>query len=203
MEPIDQNTEQKILEAARKVFTRHGFAAARMDDIAMEAGINRALLHYYFRSKQRLFDVIFEENLKNFYKSFIAILSTDADLETKIRNLINAELDMLLANPDLPLFIISETARNPEMVTEKMTNTQIKQFIFQFAQLIHTEALKGNIKPINPIHVLMHIMSLCIFPFVGRPVFTAVTGTSQAQFEQLIQERKAIIADAVIQLIKK
>jgi TetR/AcrR family transcriptional regulator len=83
MTEIDKNTEQKILDAARKVFTRQGFAAARMDDIAQEAGINRALLHYYFRSKQKLFDVIFAENMGNFYSSFVSILGSDADLEPK------------------------------------------------------------------------------------------------------------------------
>lgn len=119
MVEIDKNTEQKILDAARVVFTRQGFAAARMDDIATEAGINRALLHYYFRSKQKLFDVIFEENLSRFYRSFIEILSSELDLESKIRNLISAEIDMLLENRDLPLFIISEASRNPEMMVEK------------------------------------------------------------------------------------
>lgn len=203
MAEIDKNTEQKILDAARKVFTRQGFAAARMDDIAQEAGINRALLHYYFRSKQKLFDVIFAENMGNFYSSFISILGSDADLETKIRNLVHAEIDMLLRNQDLPLFIISEASRNPEMMVEQITHVPIRQFMVQFIQLIHSAANEGLIKPINPIHILMHIMSLCIFPFVGRPVFMHITGTSVSGFEQLMEERKNIIADSVIQLIKK
>ncbi len=203
MVEIDKNTEQKILDAARKVFTQHGFAAARMDDIATEAGINRALLHYYFRSKQKLFDVIFEENLTRFYRSFIEILSAPLDLESKISNLISAEIDMLLENRDLPLFIISEASRNPEMMVEKMTHLPVKQFVMQFSHVIHEEINKGNIKPINPIHILMHIMSLCIFPFVGRPVFTAITGTTSEQFNLLMEDRKKIITESVIQLFKK
>lgn len=203
MTEIDKNTEQKILDAARKVFTRQGFAAARMDDIAQEAGINRALLHYYFRSKQKLFDVIFAENMGNFYSSFVSILGSDADLETKIRSLVHAEIDMLLKNQDLPLFIISEASRNPEMMIAQMAHVPVRQFMMQFVQLINSEAAKGNIKTINPIHLLMHIMSLCIFPFVGRPVFMHVTGTDMSGFENLMEERKNIIADSVIQLIKK
>ncbi len=203
MEEIDKNTEQKILDAARSIFTNQGFAAARMDEIATEAGINRALLHYYFRSKQKLFDVVLEENLNHFYQSFIRILASDVDLETKIRNLVIAELDMLVANPNLPLFIIAETSRNPEMMIEKLNHIPIKQFFLQFMQVVNTEIEKGNIKPINPVHILMHIMSLCLFPFVGRPVFKHITGASQEQFEKLIEERKIIISESVIQLFKK
>jgi len=203
METIDKNTEQKILDAARIIFTKQGFAAARMDEIANEAGINRALLHYYFRSKQKLFDVVLAENLNNFYKSFLQILASEVDLETKIRNLVHAELDMLLANPNLPLFIIAETSRNPEMMIDKLNQIPVKQFFLQFIQVVNGEIERGNIKPINPVHILMHIMSLCLFPFVGRPVFKHITGSTQEQFEQLIEERKTIISESVIQLFKK
>lgn len=203
MEQIDKNTEQKILDAAKLVFTRQGFAAARMDEIATEAGINRALLHYYFRSKQKLFDVIFAENMGNFYATFITILGTDDDIETKVTRLIDKELDMLMENPDLPLFIIAEATRNPQLFMEKMDNIPVKQFFQKFVQLFQDEIALGNIKAINPVHVLMHIMSLCLFPFIGRPVFSHITGANKAVFEEIMLERKKLITDSVIQLFKK
>lgn len=161
-----------------------------MDDIATEAGINRALLHYYFRSKQKLFDVIFEENLSRFYRSFIEILSSELDLESKIRNLISAEIDIFARKSGFAFIYYQWSQPQSGNDGWKMTHLPVKQFVMQFSQIIHEEITKGNIKPINPIHILMHIMSLCIFPFVGRPVFTAITGTGSEQFNLLMEDRK-------------
>lgn len=199
----DKKTEEKILEAARNVFTRQGFAAARMEDIAREAGMNRALLHYYFRSKQRMFDVIFEENLRNFYMSFLTILSGKGTLEDKIRRLVESEMDMLMANQHLPLFIISEIARTPELISERLKNLPVRQFFGEFISQVDAEIKKGKIKKINPVNLLVNIMSLCIFPFMGKPMMMAVTGVDQKQFDQLMIQRKTLVADMIIATIKK
>ncbi len=199
----DTKTEEKILEAARRIFTRSGFAAARMEDIAAEAGMNRALLHYYFRSKEKMFDMIFEENMKNFYGNFLSILSGKEDIEAKIRLLISAEIDMLLANQHLPLFMVNEIARDPELLLQKIRNFPVQQFFGEFIKQFEAEIKKGKIKKADPMQILMHIMSLCIFPFMGRPMLMAVSGMDQKQFEALMQQRKTLVADLIIASIKK
>ncbi len=196
------NTEHQILVAARKVFTRKGYAAARMEDIAKEAGINRALLHYYFRSKDRLFEMVFDENIRKFYGSFIGILTADAPIDIRIRNLVSAEIDMLLHNQDLPLFVLNEITRNPELLSTRINLLPLREFKQVFVRVITEEAAKGNIRQINPLHVLLHLMSLCVFPFVGRPMFVAISSATPEQFEAIMEERKQLIAETLIQLIK-
>ena len=199
----DKNTEERILDAARVVFTRSGFAAARMEDIAREADMNRALLHYYFRSKQKMFDMIFEENLKKFFGNFLIILSGNDKLELKLRKLIAAEIDMLLQNQYLPLFMLNEINRNPELVKERLLNIPQRQFIPEFISQVQQEIKNGTIKEVEPIQILINIISLCIFPFAGKPMIMAITGIDQTHFELMMQERKNIIADLIISSIKK
>src|SRR5580698_8757544 len=103
------STEEKIKEAARKLFTQKGFAATRTRDIAEEAGINLALLNYYFRSKERLFDLVMLENFGQFISGVRALFNDEnTSLDQKIEALVNFYIDRLIISPDLPLFIINE-----------------------------------------------------------------------------------------------
>ncbi len=199
----DKTTEERILDAARTVFTRNGFAAARMEDIAKEADMNRALLHYYFRSKQKMFEVIFEENLKHFFENFLNILTTEEELEIKIRKLVTAEIDMLLKNQYLPLFMLNEMNRNSEMIKERLFQIPQKQLIPEFIVQVEKEIRKGTIKKVAPMHLLINIISLCIFPFAGKPMMMTISGINQKQFELMMEDRKKIIADLIISSIKK
>lgn len=194
----DQNTELLILNAARKVFTQKGYAAARMDDIAREAGMNRALIHYYFRSKEKMFDLIFEENLRNFYTGFLHILSSDAPMREKIRNLVHNEIDTLLENPSLPLFIVNEIARNPEKLKEKLKHVQVHQFFTEFTTQFEAEFCGGSNKSVSPHQFLISLMSMCIFPFMGKPMLVHVMGLSEEQFRQVMENRKKEVTDLLL-----
>lgn len=196
------STEEQILEAARKVFTRKGYAAARMDDIAKEAGMNRALLHYYFRSKERLFDMVFEENIRMFYGTFIGILNTPAPLEIRLRNLVSAEIDLLMHNQDIPLFVMNEINRDPELLQGRISLLPVREFMMAMTATLKTEMDKGTIRRIEPMHVFMHLMSLCVFPFVAKPMLKAVTGATQEHFEALMEQRKQVITETLLQLLK-
>jgi len=198
----DRPTEQVILEAARKVFTRKGYAAARMEDIAVEAGINRALLHYYYRSKEKLFEMVFDENIRMFYGNFISILNTPTPFDIRIRNLVAAEVDMLIQHPDLPLFVINEISRNPGLLDGKINLLPVKEFMSTIARVLDEEAAKGTIRRVQPHHVMLHLMSLCVFPFVARPMFLAISGIPAPQFDVLMQERKAVIAQTILDMLK-
>lgn len=200
--PPDRSTEDLILDAARKVFTRKGYAAARMEDIAKEAGMNRALLHYYYRSKERLFEMVFEENMRKFYGSFISILTTDAPFEIRLRTLVAAEIDMLLTHPELPLFILGEIARDPELIQDKLDLLPIRQFMQTFSSTLQAEMDKGTIRRMEPVQVLMHLLSLCVFPFAAKPMFLKVSGMPQEQFQTLMIARKQIVADTLLTILK-
>src|SRR5579863_7479062 len=115
----ESSTEERIKEAARRLFTLKGFAATRTRDIAEDAGINLALLNYYFRSKQKLFDIIMLENFRQFIQGITAeVFSEEGTIEQKLEKVITAYIDFLSQNPDLPLFILNEIRNNPESIAK-------------------------------------------------------------------------------------
>jgi AcrR family transcriptional regulator len=189
----DSSTEEKIKEAARKVFTRKGFAASRTRDIAEEAGINLALLNYYFRSKEKLFDIIMMENLQHFIAGVKEILTDETtSLYQKTERIANNYIDMLLQHPDLPSFILSELRANPNKLVVKMG---VKEVLLQshFAKQLGA-AMKANKKNINPLHFFINVISLVVFPFVASPILKNIGGLSTEEFAAMMQERKKLIA---------
>jgi AcrR family transcriptional regulator len=185
----DSTTEEKIKTAARKVFTKKGYSAARTRDIAEEAGINLALLNYYFRSKEKLFDIVMTENLQKFLLALSGSLRDEkSSLNEKVALIANNYIDMLKANPDLPLFVLSEIRSNPEKLASTMG---VKSLLLEsafFKQLM--EATKGKI---HPLHLLINIMSMTIFPFIASPLLQNVGSLKQSDFDNLMEERKKMI----------
>ena len=184
----DQSTEEKIKEAARKVFTKKGFAATRTRDIAEAAGINLALLNYYFRSKEKLFELIMIEKLRKFF-GFIApiIIDDTTSLETKLELLASNYVDMLLTNPDLPFFIIGEVRNNPDLIS----NIIPKKDFLKNSDFI--KQVKEKKPDQDPFQFLLSLLAMCIFPFVMKPVFQKLTDTEDQKFRQMMTERKKLI----------
>lgn len=185
----DSSTEEKIKAAARKVFTKKGFAAARTRDIAEEAGINLALLNYYFRSKEKLFDMVMLENLQQFLLGLKSALHNEqSSLTEKVSVIAEEYINMLKANPDLPLFVLTEIRMNPEKLADTMkVKTLLLESVF-FKQLM--QATKGKI---HPMHLLINIMGLTIFPFVAGPLLQNVGSMKTEDFHKLMDERKKLI----------
>ena len=185
----DSSTEEKIKAAARKVFTKKGFSAARTRDIAEEAGINLALLNYYFRSKEKLFDLVMMENLQQFLLGLKGVLHNEkSSLTEKVSMIAGEYIDMLKANPDLPLFVLTEIRTNPAKLADTMKiKTLLLESIF-FKQLL--EATKGKI---HPMHLLINIMGLTVFPFVAGPLLQNVGNMKTEDFHMLMEERKKLI----------
>lgn len=189
----DTSTEEKIKNAARVVFHNKGFAATRTRDIAEEAGINLALLNYYFRSKEKLFDIIMLESMKNFFKSISEVFNNEQiSLDNKIEKLAISYIDLLIANPNIPLFLMSELKMQPDELVAKMGMKEIimkSSFLKQFEQGVKD----GKIMPIHPLHFLMNLISMTIFPFVASPMIKGMGDLSQKQFDGLMQQRKLLI----------
>jgi AcrR family transcriptional regulator len=184
----DQSTEEKIKEAARKVFTRKGFAATRTRDIAEEAGINLALLNYYFRSKKKLFELIMVEKMQKFFGFIGPIIYHEATaLEFKIEGIISSYVDLLMTNPDLPFFILGESRNNPEILTQAMPGKDFMKNSFFIKQLKERNPAQ------DPYQFLLSMLGMTIFPFLMKPIFQKITQTDNAKFRQMMMDRKKLI----------
>ncbi len=191
--PVDRSTEERIKEAARTLFTRKGFASVRTRDIAEEAGINLALLNYYFRSKEKLFELIMMENIQHFMVGVKEILINEGTtLKEKNELIASHYIDMLQRHPHLPMFILGELRRHPEAFVQRMG---IREFLFKssyFRQL--NEEVRRKRTGISPLHYFVNTIALIVFPFVGSPILKIVGDMSDDEFNSLMNERKTLIS---------
>ncbi|MEP0713300.1 TetR family transcriptional regulator [Algoriphagus sp.] len=191
----DSSTEEKIKNAARVIFHQKGFAGTRTRDIAEASGINLALLNYYFRSKEKLFDLIMTESLEVFFRSLHSVFNDPTtDFEEKIRRIVENYIDNLSANPNIPIFILSELRNHPEELIKK---TGAKKVFLDsvFMKQLKEEIEAKRIKPIHPLQFIMNLLGMTVFPFVASPMIKGIGAIDQAEFESLMQERKTIIPD--------
>lgn len=180
---LDKSTEEKIKMAAEKVFMEKGFSAARTRDIAEESGINLALLNYYYRSKENLFNIIIMEKLGVFIDVMLDVLSDDsASFEDKIRQLVDKYSDMMMKDPKLPLFLMGEVQQNPDFFIEKLN---VKSRIQRL-----TLDLESREKEIL---LVLDVLSLIYYPFIVRGVFEKLFDMDQDTFNQLLNKRKEYI----------
>ena len=198
------NTEKRILDAARRVFTTKGYAAARMDDIAKEAGINRALLHYYYRNKDRMFEIIFEEGFKNAFIGLNNVLLSKQELKPKINAIVEIYFDTISRHPELPLFVITELATNPERLAQILARTEIAtlEVMTAFKNQVRKEVRKGTIKNIDGTQLLINILALVIYPFIAKPILKMVMQMDDASFDKMMAKRKKEITEFILDALK-
>lgn len=199
----NNETEQRIRNAARKLFAIKGYRGTTTEDIAREANVNKASLHYYFRSKDKLFDLIFNEALTSVSHSLITILNDSIDFETKIKRIITAYIDILIEHPYIPDFIIHELSSNPDRLEKIRTNhPALVKYYLRFQVEIRKELQSRNIFHISPFELILNIISLSVFPFLGKPIITSISNSfKNSRFEQLMHKRKTDIAELTIKLI--
>jgi AcrR family transcriptional regulator len=194
---LDRATEDRILDAADAVFRRRGTAGARMQDIADEAGVNKALLHYYFRSKERLASAVFHRGAQQLFPALFQLLASDLDLDTKVHRVVELELDRLQAAPFLPAYILSELHHHPERGAELISTVagarpeQIADRLFgTLRRQIKERVDAGTMRPISAEDFVVNLLSLCIFPFAARPLLMAIRGLDEAGFGRTMAKRK-------------
>ena len=200
-EKLDRNTEKLIFTAAKKVFHSKGMYGARMQEIADEAGINKAMLHYYFRSKEKLFEAIFIEDCSEFFSRIRGFLNKDMPLLEKIEYMVENYIELLSKNTHIPSFIISEIHHNPE----RMKNFFLKYGISPDPGLtedIKTAVALGNIRPIDPRQLIVNIVSMCIFPVVASPILQTIFNFSDDDYKIFIEARKKEVSKFIINSIK-
>ncbi|UII21006.1 TetR/AcrR family transcriptional regulator [Fulvivirga ligni] len=189
----DLTTELKIKEAARKLFMQKGFAATKTRDIAEEAGLNLALLNYYYRSKEMLFNMIIMESMGEFFSRMALVVNDETTtLEEKFGRMTTEYFDLIKNNPDLPLFIINE-GRNPQSdFFSKMKQGVDPRNSFLKKQLVE-EIENGKMDATHQMHVMANCIGLILFPFLGAPILKRVIGLEDDEFEKLVGERKELI----------
>lgn len=196
-----ENTEEKILEAARDVFLTKGFDGARMQEIANAANINKGLLHYYFKSKDALFGRVFGLAFEAMMKRFAEILAADTELPFKIEQFCHTYITVVARNSYLPRFVINEISRQPDAFIARlrkrgeMPNAQI------FFDQVKREAEAGKIRPIDGKQLIVNMLSLCIFPFLAKPMIQILANMPTAEFKAFIEARKTEVSKFVLDAI--
>jgi TetR/AcrR family transcriptional regulator len=205
----DHATEERILAAARTVIIRRGTSGARMREIAEEAGVNPALLHYYFRSKDRLAEAVFQQAARRLFPPVIALLGSDDPLETKVERVVEHELRVLMENPFLPGYVLAELNQHPDRaghLVEALMGTRVEGFAPQvFARLaaqIDERVAAGTMRPISADQFVMNLLSLCVFPFAARPMFCAVLQLDADGFAAMIERRRVALAPFFLAALK-
>jgi len=197
----DTTTESAILKAAKGIFQRKGMIGARMQEIADEAGINKAMLHYYYRSKQLLFEAVFKKAFSLLAPQLNEVMNSDDSICDKIKNFTHNYISFVIKHPYLPNFIIQELNRNPEFVKNIMTEKHFPT-IEKFRNQVNAKVAEGVIKPIEGEQLFINIMALNIFPFIAAPLLKGFVGANDAEYKQLMEERKTEVADFIINSIK-
>lgn len=198
----DKDTEKRILESAKKIFYKKGLAGARMQEIADEAGINKAMLHYYYRNKEKLFSAVFQEAMGRIFPHMSKILGSELPLFEKIEALIENYIEMLRQNMYLPIFILHEIQQDPSRLVNIIIEDESKALI-KFYQDIEKAKSEGLITNIDTKTVIVNILSLCIFPVAAKPVISGIFNMNEEEYMNYLESRKKSVTDFVIKGIKK
>jgi TetR/AcrR family transcriptional regulator len=199
----DKQTEEKIFEAATDVFIEKGMDGARMQDIATHAGINKALLHYYFRTKDQLFNAVFEMIARKIFKKFAPVFDENLTLEEKIRFFFKEHIAFLQANPRLPGFLLNEVNRNPARIKKLLKNVDFESIWLKLYNQHRDEFKRFNITKAKIPQLMISIVSLSVFPFAARGIVEGILESTGLDFNEYMEERKGFAADFVIKAISK
>ena len=212
----EKQTGQIILEAARKVFQKSGLGGARMQQIADEAGINKASLHYYYRSKDKLFQAVFQEDFRRFMIPLSGILfrETELTVEERITTFVRSFLRTLIENPHLPLFVIHELTRNPDRLLDMVQGRSVhmeegdgldygKREPDLFLRQIRDGIEKGQYHKVIPEQYVISIIGMCVYPSIARPIIRHWLRKDDDQYNEFLEERQSEVIDYAFRILIK
>ena len=194
----ERHTEEKIFEAATDIFEEKGFSATRMQDISQRAGINKALLHYYYRTKEQLFNAVFDMLAKKMFNKFSPIFEENLSLDEKIKYFLREHITFLQKNPLLPSFLLHEINRNPERIKRLFDNLDIVVNLQKLLEMHREELKKYSIDEKNLPQIITSIVSLSVFPFAARGIIGTIFEKLGYDFDTYIEERKEFAGEFVI-----
>ncbi len=201
MKVKEENAELEILNAAKDVFQEKGMAGSRMQEIADKARINKSMLHYYYRSKQLLFEAVFKSAFKLLAPQLNKILNDDSELFDKIRNFTNNYISFVIVHPYLPNFVIQELNKNPNFL-EKLRTEKDFPNIEKFKIQVENAITLGIIKPIGSEQLFINIISLNVFPFIAKSLLQGLINVDEKEYYKMMEKRKTEVADFIINSIR-
>lgn len=189
MSPLNNTIEEQIMDAASAIFIQKGYENTKMQNIADKAGIKRTALNYYFRSKDALYDQTSKRIIQRSLPHLLKVLNSEAPFEKKIGEFVETYITIALKNPFIQLFVINEISRLGPNILNAIVD-DYKPEIHKFLKQIEHEIKKGNLIDINPIQIHLHLISLCIFPIVAKPLTMLMLNMDENQYQSIIEERK-------------
>ncbi|MEZ5070373.1 MAG: TetR family transcriptional regulator [Bacteroidales bacterium] len=191
-------TEKTIIASAEKLFYLRGKAGTSMQDIADDAGINRTLLNYYFRTKDQLFEAVFRNALSSFVPSLVEVMRSDQSLDAYVHQLIETVITAMLEKPQIPSFVLHELSSNPQRMPQIMREMGVDPGYA--IEKMHGEGV-GEVF-LEPRQLIINLLSLCVFPFAARPVIVEILyGGDQEAYVAAMEERKILLPALVGQFI--
>jgi len=198
---VDLDNRERILDAAKGAFMDRGTSGARMQEIADAAGVNKALLHYYFQNKDTLARAVFHRELRNLVQPVLQTLASGLPLEEKVRTVVGLYSEKLSSFPQMPGYVLAEMHFHPERLEEFVTSLTdvapevMGRNVFEtLGRQIDAAVAEGRMRPLPPRQFMVNLMSLCVFPFAARPLLALVAGGAE-EFDTMIAERRDSLAD--------
>lgn len=198
----ESHARTRILEAARQEFFKKGYEGARMQAIADAAGINKALLHYYFNNKETLFNEIFEASFRKFIPHVEEMIMQEEDIFIIIKKFVDAYISLMQSQPSLPLFLFHEINKDADRVFKLIFNNAQPTMMLHLFQKVDKAQKEYLIKPIRFEQLVMNIMSMCVFPFLAKPMMQRVMSFTDSVFDDMMEQRKQLVADFIIDSIQ-
>lgn len=192
-EKNDQSTEQAILEAAERLFLEKGFAQTSTTEIAKAVGCNQALVHYYFRTKDNLFNTIFEKKFRSFFQQIFNVnYSEELSFLEKVRKMVETHFDLLYENPRIPALIINELSRQPDhlMILKEKLHAIPEQLFEQLSNELQIEIAAGRVRDINPIDLIITVVSINVALFTIFPIASKVINFNEEQLKMMLYHRR-------------
>ncbi|MBN2729543.1 MAG: TetR/AcrR family transcriptional regulator [Bacteroidales bacterium] len=188
------SAEKKILKAAREIFLDKGYEGTRMQEIADYAGINKALLHYYFRSKEKLFMGIFVEALSKLVPRMKEAISGPVSFRDIVGIFVDSYHEIMIENPNLPVFVVREIHRMPEVVVDMMKKSGFD--INMLKLFINSQVEQGYIRPVDPVQLIVSLIGMSLFPFIGKPIIQGVMmDGDEEKMRDFFKNRKEFIVE--------
>ena len=200
MENQSSSSEERILEAAKKVFHCKGYDGARMQEIADEAGVNKSLVHYYYRNKDNLFQAVFEDAFSRLIAKLNEIFFSELSFTVKIETFIGYYVIFLSQNSYLPLFILNGLYKEPEQIRNMLAKNQL--FPERLIEQIKKQVMAELNLEIDPFHIFINILALSVFPVVARPLIQNIFGYTDEQLAQFYLERKTVVPEFILNALK-
>jgi len=198
------NLEQGILEAAERLFLEKGFAMTSTTEIAKEAGCNQGLVHYYYRTKDKLFEEVFSKKAELFFSAFMNVENEELPFREKLRKVIEVHFDMLMKNPRLPFLLINEFTTNPGRVLsvkEKIKNLP-ESVLAKMEKELKEEIRCGRIREIELVDLMLMIISLNGGLFIAKPIMGAIMGMGEEEWERLAKRRRDENVRIILQAVE-